>query len=308
MIGRILALSMSAAVATVLYACDRADLENTTAPIVAPVNAAERVMRIDSLPPRNDHMAPERVLRVAVPEKAASIDQELLARAAIRAELDRDLRVAQEIGHATREILAQAYIERAMASASPASADEISRFYKDNPALFGQRRIYRVLELVVAVPPDQLGALQDALAHANEVSAVARWLESRGLAFEAAASSRSAERIPMHILPRLFAMQAGEFAVFPSTAGATVVQLEQSADVPLSEEQASPAIARYLFNSRRMELVRAEIARLRERAKSEQDRIEPVLQASATQSAAGTYEKVTGTVLADLRSDSVKLR
>lgn len=303
MIGKILALSMSAAVVTVLYACGRADIDNTS----APVSAGEREVRdVDRLPPRNHGMAPERVLRVAMVEKAASIDQELLAREALRAELDRGLPVAQEIEHATRQILAQAYIERAAASASQAGADEISRFYKDHPALFGQRRIYRVLELVVAVPPEQIGALQEALAHETEISAVVQWLESRGFAFEAAASSRPAERIPMHILPRLFAMHAGEFAVFPSAAGATVVQLEQSADVPLSEEQASPAIARYLFNSRRMELVRAEIARLRERAKSEQDGVEPDLQASETQS--GVYTKVAGTVLADLRNDSTKLR
>src|SRR5687768_16673450 len=72
------------------------------------------------------------------------IDRELLVQRALAAGLERDPQVAQSIDNARRQVLAQAYLEQAAAAVSRVSAEEVRTFYAANPALFAERRIYRV--------------------------------------------------------------------------------------------------------------------------------------------------------------------
>ncbi len=145
---------MSIAVAMGLCSCGKPDIRQTTSRIAARVNGEEvSVHQIDSVFARNNNMTPERAGRAATLARERVIDQELLVQEALEGKLNRDAHVARAIERARRQILAQAYIERAVISAPLASPEEISNFYEENPALFEQRRIYRVLELVVVVPP-----------------------------------------------------------------------------------------------------------------------------------------------------------
>jgi EpsD family peptidyl-prolyl cis-trans isomerase len=237
-----------------------------------------------------------------------TIDQDLLAQEAIQGKLDGDAQVAQAIEHAKRQVLAQAYIERTVSSASPASPQEISRFYAQNPALFEQRHLYRVVELGVVVAPDQLGALQDAVAGAKNLDAVVRWLESRKLPFELAIQNRASEQIPMNVLHRLVEMRVGQIAIFPTPGGASVVRLEHAEQSPLSEKQARPAIARYLLNRKRLELAQAEVTKLRERAKTDSGGTEAVRPETVTQTAARAQAQVAGPGIAFNTIDLVKVR
>ena len=309
MIKKILVLSMWAAVVMVLCSCGKPDIRKTSSRIAAPVNGEEISMRrIDSILARNNNMTPEQAGRAGAPAREPITDQELLAQKALQDKLDRDAQVAQAIERARRQILAQAYIERVVISASRASPEEISNFYEENPALFEQRRIYRFLELVVVVPPEQFGALQDAVTGANNLAEVVRWLDSRKLPFESATSGRAAEQIPMNILSRLFEMRDGQIAVFPTPHGASVIRLEQSAEASLSEKQARPAIARYLLNRKRLELTQAEVTKLRERAKLDFDGIETVRAATAAQTAGQAQPQVAGPGMAHSPTDFAKLR
>jgi EpsD family peptidyl-prolyl cis-trans isomerase len=283
MIKKILVLSMSIAVAMGLCSCGKPDIRQTTSRIAARVNGEEvSVHQIDSVFARNNSMTPEQAGRAAALARERIIDQELLVQEALQARLNRDARVAQAIERARRQILAQAYIERAVISAPLASPEEISNFYKDNPALFKQRRIYRVLELVVLVAPERSGAFQEAVAGKKNFAELVLWLDSQKLPFDTATSSRAAEQIPMNVLRRLSGMHDGQIAVFPTPRGVSVVRLEQSAAVPLSEKQATLVIARYLHNRKRLELAQAEVTKLRERAKIDYDGIEPVRAAAQT--------------------------
>ena len=309
MIKRILVLGMWAAVVTVLCSCGKPDIRKTSDRIAARVNGEEvSVHQIDSVFARYGNVTPEQAGRAAVLARERIIDQELLAQQALQARLNRDAQVAKAIERARRQILAQAYLERAAISASRASPEEISRFYEQNPALFGQRRVYRVLELVVVVPPEQFGALQDAVSGAKSLAEVVRWLDLRNLPFDAATSSRAAEQIPTNILRRLFEMRDGQIAVFPTPRGVSVVRLEQSAEVPLSEKQAIPAIARYLLNRKRLELAQAEVTKLRERAKIDYDGMEPMRAAAATQTAGRMQPVVARPGMARNSSDFAGLR
>ncbi|HEV8261150.1 MAG TPA: EpsD family peptidyl-prolyl cis-trans isomerase [Burkholderiales bacterium] len=242
--------------------------------------------QLDDVHSRNSNASPGQAERAATRTLGQIIDQELLARKALEARLDRDRQVMQAIEDAKRQILAQAYIERAVVAASSIDREDIKTFYKENPALFERRRIYRLLELAVVAPPEQVDALTEAAADAKSPGDVARWLNSRKLPFSIATKSRPAEQIPMKILRQVSEMRDGQFTVFRTARGASVVHLVQSTVSPLSEQQATPMIERYLLIRKRIDIAQAELRKLREQAKLEYGPAEPVHPKAVAQSAA----------------------
>jgi len=135
--------------------------------------------------------------------------------------------------------------------------------------LFERRRIYRVHELVVVAPREKLDALKAATAGAKSLQDVAGWLKSQKLVFQVAMSNRSAEQIPMNILPRVFEMREGQIAVIPTSGGASVVQLLQAQEASLSEQQAASIIEQYLHSRKQLAVAQAEVRKLREHARIE---------------------------------------
>ena len=192
------------------------------------------------------------------------IDRELLVQKALAEKLDRDPRVLQSIEEARRRLLAQAWLEQAARAKAKASADEVRAFYEENPALFAQRRIYKIREMTVAGASDRLEMLRSELSAARDLEEVAGWLKWRGLKVSAVTgTTQAAEHLPLGYLPQLSRMKEGELAVFPSSLGATVIQLVHAQDAPLSEREAGPLIEQFLSGRKRLELAAAEVKRLR---------------------------------------------
>jgi len=197
------------------------------------------------------------------------IDRELLVQKALAAGLDRDPEVAQEIDQARRSLLAQAYLDRAAAALPPSSAEEVRAFYAENPALFAERRIYRLRELAVSVPAELVEVLRAEAARATDLDQVAAWLQARDARFTPVSLTQPAEQVPLSQLPELARMKEGDIAVFAAPPGVTVVQLLQAQPAPLSEQQAAPLIEQFLAARKRMELAAAEVRRLRDGARIE---------------------------------------
>lgn len=306
MINRILALSLSAAAAVVLCSCGKPDIKTAGRPNSQLRGEEAPVRHVDSALASNDKSSGGQADR-GVSAADGFTDQELLATEAVQAKLDRDERVARAIERARRQILAQAYIDRAMISASQPTAQEIGKFYDDNPALFAERRIYRVRELSVDIAPERFGNLRTMVAGADSLAEVERWLDSRKLPFDATTSSWAAEQIPLSILRRLFQMREGQIEVFPAPEGAAVVRLEQSAEAAIGRKQAERAIARYLLNRKRLELAHAEVTKLRERAHGAKDAAEPVHAPTALKTAAQIKPLAPGPAVAH-SSEIAKLR
>ena len=190
-------------------------------------------------------------------------DQELLVQKAVEARLDRDPEVMRSVERAKRQILAQAYLEKAAGQGLQSSAEEIRDFYRSNPALFGERRIYRVQELSVVMSPERTGDLEAKVAKAGNLLDVVRWLEAQQLPFHIVSATRAAEHVPLDLLPRLAKMKDGQVTVFPASQGASVVQRMQSRAAPLTEHQARPLIEQFLSNRKRLALAESEVKRLR---------------------------------------------
>lgn len=205
------------------------------------------------------------------------IDRELLVQRALELGLERDPQTAAAIDAGRRRILAQAYVDRVAAGggAKGASAQDVRAFYKDNPALFAERRIYQLRELLVSAPAELLEVLRAESARAASLEEIAAWLQRRGARFSRVALTQPAEELPLAYVPRLARMKDGEIAVFArpayagSAGGASVIQLEHAEDAPLSEAQARPVIERFLAARQRVEAAAAEVRRLRAAARIE---------------------------------------
>jgi len=238
----------------------RSDAAPGAGKVAAKVNGTLiRVQQVAGGPSSNPALALEKI-----------IDRELLVQKALQAKLDRDPQVVQVLENSRRQLLAQAYLERAAAAAVKSTPDEVSAFYAENPALFAQRRIYRLRELVVSASADQLELVRSEAAGAKDLDEVAGWLKWRNLKTgPVTGATQPAEQLPLGQLPQLARMREGEIAVFASAPGATVIQLVHAQDAPLTKEQAAPLIEQFIAGRKRLELAAAEVRRLREVASIE---------------------------------------
>jgi EpsD family peptidyl-prolyl cis-trans isomerase len=201
------------------------------------------------------------------------IDRELLVQQALAAKLDRDPQVQHSIENARRQVLAQAYLERAASAAAgstrPGEMDaDVRAFYRENPALFAERRVYRLRELAVAAPAETVEVLRAEAARARDLDEMTAWLDARNAKYSLTTPrgglTQPAEQLPLAYLPQLARMKAGELAVFAAPLGATVVQLVHAESAPLTEQQAAPLIEQFLAGRKRLESAAAEVKRLRE--------------------------------------------
>ncbi|MCZ7562786.1 MAG: EpsD family peptidyl-prolyl cis-trans isomerase [Burkholderiales bacterium] len=195
------------------------------------------------------------------------VDQELLVQRAMERKLDRDPRVMQTIEASKRQILAQAYLESVTAEASRPTAEEVRKFYADHPELFAQRKLYRLQELAIGAGTGLTTAkLEAELKKAKSLNDVVEWLKRERIPFNANSTVKSAEQLPMEIVPRLAALGAGQAMLMPSQQGHLIVQIAATESQPLAEDKARPFIEQYLANQKKAALARSEVKSLKDAA------------------------------------------
>jgi EpsD family peptidyl-prolyl cis-trans isomerase len=197
------------------------------------------------------------------------IEQELLTQQAMDKKLDRDPDVLAAIEQSRAQILAQAFVQKTLAAQARPDADAVKKYYVDNPALFAQRRVYRLQELATNLPVDRAGELKTLVASSKSMPELVSWLQKNKFQVAGNAAVRGAEQLPMAQLPTISAMKNGDMSVFVSEGRVTVLQVMASQEQPLDEAKAAPLIEQYLTTRKRDDLARAEVKRLREAAKIE---------------------------------------
>lgn len=195
----------------------------------------------------------------------AMIDQELLAQRAVDLKLDRQPQVRATLEAMRTRILAQAYMQ-VLAASEREDPAKVKAFYRENPALFRERRIYRLLELAIDAPGLDAAALHVRVSRARTLSDVGQWLRSQKIEFTLGAATKAAEEVPLQVLPRLASMQDGQIKVIDTPSAVSVIHLVQSQNAPLSEDQAIPIIEQFLRAPERMKLVAAALKELRDSA------------------------------------------
>ena len=100
------------------------------------------------------------------------IEQQLLIQQATDKKLDRDPEVLAAIEQSRAQILASAYVQKTLAAQAKPSEDMVKKYYAENPALFAQRRVFKLQELATNVPDGRAGELKPVVASAKSMP---RW-------------------------------------------------------------------------------------------------------------------------------------
>jgi EpsD family peptidyl-prolyl cis-trans isomerase len=197
------------------------------------------------------------------------IDQQLAVNQAIEKRLDRKPEILTAVERAKREILSRAYLQEIAAAQTKPTSEEVRNYFAAHPELFEQRRIFKLQEISLQKNDAGLPTLRDKVSTSKSLEEIVGWLKSNNIAFKAGGGVRSAEQLPMEILPRVHALKDGQIALIESAEGAVIIRVAGSEKQPVTETQAAPQIQAFLSNQRSSEAVKREMKALREKAKIE---------------------------------------
>lgn len=253
-----------------LAACGSKEEKKSASQVAVKVNGSEiSVHQLNQILQRTPASAsPEQAaaMRKEVLEKL--VDQQLAIDQAVEKKLDRSPEVMAAIDAARREILARAYIEQLNGGVPKPSAEEVRAYYTKNPALFAERRVFNLQEIVIPNAPAGLAdELRGMLTAGKPIEEIAKALKAKDIKFGGGAASRPAEQIPLEILPKLHALKDGQGIVVEAPQGITLMRVAASQAAPVNEEQATPRIQQFLFNQRASDAAVKKFKELRDAAK-----------------------------------------
>lgn len=197
------------------------------------------------------------------------IDQELAVQKAEDMKLDRDPRVLQQLEAAKRDILARAYLERLAEGANKPTAEELKKYFDDNPGLFKDRRVYDLHEMMVQATAEQMPQVREHLNAAKTVGEFEDYLKSQNIRYTDTAATRAAEQLPLNAIGAFAKMKEGDSLINATPTGEQVLFVSGVRTEPVDFEQAKPKIEAFLANDRKRKLVAEDLKNLRAGAKIE---------------------------------------
>ncbi len=214
-------------------------------------------------------LSPEQSRKAANQLLKSMVDQQLLLQKAVAEKMEQDAEVVLALESARRQILVQGYLKKLAASqAKPADA-EVADYYGKHPELFAERRVYRLQEINIPVTPANVDAVKAQLAQTKNLNDLVQWLKAQNIPARVTQSAKAAEQLPLEIVKRLHEMKDGEAMTLAGSQSLNVLIVAGIQAQPLTQEQARPAIERFLANARKREAAEAEIKRLKEKARIE---------------------------------------
>ena len=255
--------------ATAITACSKDDKKAATQ-VAAKVNAQEiSVHQINYVLSKSGANAstPEQTAALRKAALDRLVDQQVAVDEALEKKLDRQPDVVMALDLARREVLARALLEQVAAGTTKPGEEEIKKYHREHPALFAERRVFSVQELVVPAAAGVTAQLKEMAAAGKTAEEVAAWLKTRNIQFGGGAAQRTAEQIPLEILPRIHALKDGQSTIIETAQAVTMIRVVASQSQPLTEAQALPRVQQFLTNQRNSEAAAAEMKRLKEKAK-----------------------------------------
>jgi EpsD family peptidyl-prolyl cis-trans isomerase len=261
---------LSAALVLGLAACGNKDDKKAATQVAAKVGSEEiSVHQINQVLSRSSSAgaSPAAVQAMSREVLEKLIDQQLAVEQATDDKLHRSPEVVAQIEAARRDILARAYMQKVAANVSKPNAQEVKKYYAEHPALFSERRIFNVQEIVTPTAPGLADQLRAMVAAGKPIVEVANWLKSKGVKFDGGSATRAAEQIPLERLAQIHALKDGQSILLESPQTITVVRVASSQSSPVAEAAALPRIEQFLTNQRASEAVTTNIKQLRAAAK-----------------------------------------
>lgn len=266
---KLLAILIVSATALTVTGCNKSESKTATQ-VAAKVNGTEiSVHQINAVLTRASGVTNENAPQARKEILDRLVDQELVVAQAMAKKLDRTPEVLTAIEAARREVLSRAYLEQVAATAAKPSAEDVNRYYEENPNLFSKRRIYNIQELAVRKNTGTLDGLKEFVGSGKSMEEIANWLKTHNLQAKGGSSTRPAEQIPLELLPRIAAMKDGQTAMIDTPQVMVVLRLAASQSAPVDAVAAKPVIEQYLLTQRKNKAVADEMKKLKESAKIE---------------------------------------
>jgi EpsD family peptidyl-prolyl cis-trans isomerase len=269
---RIGQVTLAATLALMLAGCGdkKEDKDKAASQVAAKVNGDEITVhqlnyelgKLGNLPPEKAKQAADQVLK-------SMVDQVLLVQTAMEQKIDRDPQVLQTLEANRRQVLSQALLQKLTANLGKPTDAEVADYYAKNPALFADRRIYRLQELNIKVTPENAEAVKAQLQNTRNLPDFVNWLKAQNIPARMGQSTKTAEQLPLELLPRLQQLKDGQAITFAAPGALNILILAGSQTQPLAQEQAKPMIERFLENAKRREASLREVKKLQEKAKIE---------------------------------------
>lgn len=198
----------------------------------------------------------------------ALVDRQLLEQAATKAKVDRDPNVMQTIERAKSQIIAQAYLQSKVSGINKAEKSEVEAFYKQNPALFAERKLVEMEQLLIdsRYINDEF---KSAISGFKTLQEVAAWLDAKGIQYDRGEVARSVAELPPQISERLKDARRGQLFVIGMGPRTMLVLMDSVKDSPVAFADAAPQIEQIILNKKRKEASEAELSKLKAEAKIE---------------------------------------
>ncbi|MET0335140.1 MAG: EpsD family peptidyl-prolyl cis-trans isomerase [Rhizobacter sp.] len=269
-VHRFVVLALALSIGLVVAGCDKKPGNKVTTQAAARVNGSEiTVHQINHVLERQPALPPAQAASASRQVLTRLVDQELVIQEAQNQKVDRDPAVVRQLEASRRDVIARAYAERIGANVTRPTADEIKKYYEDNPALFAERRVYNLEEMSIEASAEQAEELRTAVQGAKDASALLAFVKAKGLRHTQRQASVPAERLPLDKVAAFSRMKDGQTTVVAMAGGLQALTLIDSRPQPVSEEQARPMIEQFLLNERRQKAIEHDLAALRAAAKIE---------------------------------------
>ena len=211
---------------------------------VMQLNQALQGMNPDSLTPEIKKKAIDSV-----------IDEELLVQESQSQKFDRDPGTVAAIEHARRQVLAQTFAARRVLPRLPVQQTEEEKYYRKNPALFEQRKLYK-LTVYTIKDSDLTAATRAELGKLNDSNEVRNTLDKRGTKYLVQQLTSPAEDLPIDKLSQFAAAKPGDLLIAWRPPSQTLlITMMGWEEQPMSFETARPVISAYLTKSRNTQVL-----------------------------------------------------
>ena len=263
-------LLITAAACLLVTGCGKKDKDKAATQVIASVDGEEiSVHQMNTVLSRAKGVTPETLPQAKQEILASLVEQQLAVNLAMSKKLDRTPEVVTAIENAKREILGRAALEQIAAAQPKPTDEEAKKYYAEHPALFSQRRVFNLQEIAIRKTGQDISELKERAANAKSIEEVASWLKEKGIVFSGNGGTRSAEQIPLEVLPQLHAFKDGQIGLIEAKDAYLVMRLVASRSQPVTEEQALPTIKAFLSNQRGAEAIKREKDALKAKAKIE---------------------------------------
>ncbi len=251
-----------------LAGCSHDDTNSKPTQVVAKVNGDEITVHQLNSEIRRVQVSTANPQDLAKKLLTGLIDRQLLVQEAYKLNLDRTPEVMQMLDAAKAQIYVQAYLTQKLAALSEPSELEVSRFMKQHPEVFSQRKVFTTQDIIFSNDPKVINyeQLQSSVSNMEELKT---WLNAHQVSFEMAEENLPTEALPREALLVVNKIKVGDLLFMRDESKIVAHIVINIAELPLPDIQARDMASKAVSENKRQQLILGEIGRLKKLAKIE---------------------------------------